>query len=139
MTTPIADGTYRIRNVQYPTSSINLTRGLPYAAINNWPNPDSANQQWIVKNIGNNQITLESASARGYYASVYNFSRAAPLFGSPNPTYFTVQQASTGTYRLVAGGFQLALTQEGRLATILLGPLYDTSLAQEQQWTFQRV
>ncbi|KAI9569207.1 hypothetical protein HD554DRAFT_2038378 [Boletus coccyginus] len=99
----IPNGIYQIQNGQYPDSLATYLAPEPGAPILGYPrfSPPEQKQEWKVTNQGDggNQVTIESVSAPGSFATVAGFFDGAPLFAKA-PTVWTVVKVDGGKYYL---------------------------------------
>jgi len=137
----IPDSIYKIRNVEFSREVAGLVQGVTEGPVLGFVDrPGNINTWWRIRNVGGggNEITIESVSASGSFASAVQ-SPGAELLGSPDPTVWTVVKLEVDRgYYLQSPDAQFVwqLTRDGDYAPIVLIEFTGQS---NTEWTFEQI
>ncbi|KAG6377940.1 hypothetical protein JVT61DRAFT_14733 [Boletus reticuloceps] len=136
----VPNGVYKIRNVEFSGDVAGLVGGVSIGTLVGFIDrrPSNPNTLWRIVNVGGggNEITIESVSAPGSFASADQYPDAL-VAGSGDQTVWTVVKEDRGYY-LQSPNAQLVwqLTRDGKCAPIVLIPF---TAQDNTKWTFDRV
>ncbi|KAF8439715.1 hypothetical protein L210DRAFT_3630670 [Boletus edulis BED1] len=133
----VPDGVYKIHNVQYSSLVVDLINGVKGGPIMGYiDRPSNVNDKWCIKNVGDggNEITIESVSTPGNFASARE---GTQLVGSDDTTVWTVVKVDVGYYLQSSGAqYVWKLTRDGDYAPMELSPF---TAEDDTKWTFERI
>ncbi|KAG6377937.1 hypothetical protein JVT61DRAFT_14729 [Boletus reticuloceps] len=126
----VPDGVYKIRNVQYSRVVVDLINGVRGGPIMGYIDRPSQCQ----RQDGGNEITIESVSTPGNFASAR---QGTELVGSDNITVWTVVKVDVGYYLQSPGAqYVWQLASDGDYAPMELSPFTGQD---NTKWTFELV
>ncbi|KAI9455883.1 hypothetical protein HD554DRAFT_2178305 [Boletus coccyginus] len=135
----IENGIYKIQNVKFSNYVADFTDGPP-GPIYVWEkHPDNRNDRWCIRNVGDsNQVTIESVSYSGNYATVQS---GSSLVGNKQPTVWSLVQlgpTNTGPFYIQTPNGQLVwqLPKGANRQEIFLEA---HSGQDDEKWTFDKV